>query len=467
MKTMVATRVLIWLLAAVVMMPTGLIAQDKGQTTDNEAKVIHSREELDRLLAPIALYPDAMLSQILMASTYPVEVVEADRWLRDHPNLEGESLNEALKDQPWDVSVKSLCHFPRVLYTMSEHLEETTSLGDAFISQQAQVMDTVQNLREKARAEGNLNSTDQQNVIVEEGEIVIEPEKPDVIYLPAYDPCRVYGTWWYPDCSTPWFWYPGISASAYIFGPPVFIGSWGVWSGFFWHRQHVYVDVHRTHYFHRVRDTHRHGRREIWRHDDRHRRGVSSRSGSVGQRFGRGSRPGVETRRNFRGSQSEMRQPRDRDFERRDIRPRIDEDRRQGRPGPEIRTVPERILQPRQQRVPTMPRPAIRTTPERAPQFRPERVPMMPRPEIRTAPESVPQLRPQRRSMDQPRGANIQRERPNTRGDAFQGTGRGPDVMQQSDRGWRSRSGTGLGAPARGFPGGQGGGRSPGGSRDR
>src|SRR5512137_2941398 len=138
-------NVIIWFLALFLILPLSVTAQQTEDGYDQQTQV-YSQEELDRLLAPIALYPDALLSQILMASTYPLEIVEADRWLRQNPSLTGDRLDDALKDMPWDVSVKSLCHFPRVLAMMDERLQETTDLGNAFLGQQDQVMDTIQNL---------------------------------------------------------------------------------------------------------------------------------------------------------------------------------------------------------------------------------------------------------------------------------------------------------------------------------
>ena len=173
-----------------------------------------SQEELDRLLAPIALYPDTLLSQVLMASTYPLEVVEADRWLKRNKGLSVDALDKALQEKPWDVSVKSLCHYPAVLATMSEKLEQTTDLGNAFLGQQDQVMNTIQSLRAKAQSKGNLTTMDKQKVSYQEGAIAIEPVQPDVVYVPAYDPCWVYGPWWYPACAPLWFWYPGIVIGA-------------------------------------------------------------------------------------------------------------------------------------------------------------------------------------------------------------------------------------------------------------
>ena len=153
--------------------------------------------QLDRLVAPIALYPDSLIAQILMAATYPLEVVEADRWLRLPANaaLKGDALTAALQQQPWDPSIKSLVAFPQVVHTMDTNLNWTEQLGDAFLAQQPDVMDAVQRLRLRAQAAGSLASTPQQAVSTENQEIMIEPVSPDIVYLPTYNPWCVYGAW--------------------------------------------------------------------------------------------------------------------------------------------------------------------------------------------------------------------------------------------------------------------------------
>src|ERR1022692_7300 len=144
--------------------------------------------ELDALLAPIALYPDQLLSQVLMASTYPLEVVEAARFVKANPNLKGPALDDALKDKTWDASVLSLSSFPQVLDMMSEKLDWMQRLGDAFLTDEAAVMQTVQGLRTRAQQAGNLQSTEQQNVIVQEKTIIIQPAQPQYLYVPVYNP---------------------------------------------------------------------------------------------------------------------------------------------------------------------------------------------------------------------------------------------------------------------------------------
>jgi uncharacterized membrane protein YgcG len=198
-------------------------------------------EQLQRLVAPIALYPDSLVAQILAASTFPDEVVEADRWVQAHPDLKGQDLGQAVDQQPWDPSVKALTAFPSVLGNMDKNLSWTSSLGDAYYNQQQDVMDAVQVMRRKAQAAGALKDP-QHEVVKEDGPTIeIEPADPDVVYVPAYDPWLIYG---YPIVAWPgWYPYPGIwfGGPFFSFGIGFGIGwyggfgwGWGHW-GFNWH----------------------------------------------------------------------------------------------------------------------------------------------------------------------------------------------------------------------------------------
>jgi len=276
-----------WVIIVMLMIPPGIMAQDSGQT---EQPAKFSKEELAQMLAPIALYPDSLIAQILMASTYPIEVVDAERWIRSNKNLKGDELDKALQEKTWDSSVKSLCHFPDVLYAMSEKLDQTTKLGDAFLNQQDNVMDTVQELRRKAQEQGNLKTTNEQKVIVEKDVINIEPANPEVIYVPAYDPLYVYGPWWYP-AYPPYYWYypPGaVIASGIIgFGFGIFVGL-GIssWCWFDWHHHYIDIDIHKTGRFNRFDRGRWDFNRHFWKHEPYHRRGVAYRDRSTSQRFG-------------------------------------------------------------------------------------------------------------------------------------------------------------------------------------
>jgi hypothetical protein len=198
-------------------------------------------EQLQRLVAPIALYPDSLVAQILAASTFPEQVVEADRWVQAHPDLKGEALGKEVDTQPWDPSVKALTGFPSVLGNMDKNISWTSSLGDAYYNQQQDIMDAVQVMRRRAQQAGNLKDTPQQKVVDKDSSVVIEPAQPDVVYVPAYDPWLVYGgpivAWpgWYPY---PGIWFDGPFLS---FGLGFGIGwyggfgwGWGGW-GFDWH----------------------------------------------------------------------------------------------------------------------------------------------------------------------------------------------------------------------------------------
>ena len=293
-----------WILVLLLTTPMelGMLRMAQAQEPGAGQRYIYSQQKLDELLAPIALYPDTLLSQILMASTYPLEVVEADRWLKQNQNLTEDALDKALMEQPWDVSVKSLCHFPKVLSMLDEKLPETTDLGNAFLGQQNQVMDTVQRLRARAQAQGNLTSTEQQKVIVQDRNISIEPAYPDVVYIPAYDPCWVYGPWWYPACDPLWFWYPDLVIGVgFFWGPRIFVGPIDFWCGFHWHRHSIFVNVNKTAFISRIGATRMHGGMETWAHNPVHRRGVAYHDSETSMRFGRAVMPGVEPRRAFRG----------------------------------------------------------------------------------------------------------------------------------------------------------------------
>lgn len=282
---MMAHRVLIGLggifLALLLLLPVASAREADGD---------FSREELTQMLAPVALYPDALLSQVLMAATYPLEVVEADRWLKKNPLLKGDNLDEALRDQDWDASVKALCHVPAVLALMSERLDETSRLGDAFLGQEQEVMETIQDLRARAIREGNLRSDERQRVTVgDEGIIVIESVDPQTVYVPYYDTRSVYGSWWYPAWP-PWYWGPGrvVVGGGINFWPEVYVGfgfGFGYWSHFDWHRRTIVIDHHRRPHFFRP-DYKWEEHRGSWRHDPRHRRGAIYRNRPTAERFG-------------------------------------------------------------------------------------------------------------------------------------------------------------------------------------
>ena len=286
-RKVIYLRVLVGFLVLLMAAPPGILAQS-GRTSG-----AFGQEELDQMLAPIALYPDSLLGQILVAATYPEQVTEADQWVRQNSNLQGDEMNDALDRMDWDLSVKALVPFPQVLAMMSDKMEWTKKMGDAFLAQQADVMDTIQSLRAKAHAQGNLNSTDQQKVVVRGDSIEIEPANPRVIYVPTYNPTVIYGSWWHPAYPpygyNPYYphyaydpYYTGagfVTAGLFGFAAGIAVGSvwhsgWGHWD---WHRHHVNINVNRTININRNDIRRRDIRHSSWREVNRHR--VSQRSG--------------------------------------------------------------------------------------------------------------------------------------------------------------------------------------------
>src|SRR5882724_5079336 len=166
---------------------------DGSQPQQAQSYTQQTPEQLQQLVAPIALYPDSLVSQILAASTFPEQVVEADRWVQANPDLKGDALGQAVDQQPWDPSVKALTGFPSVLGNMDKNLAWTSSLGDAYYNQQPDLVDAVQVMRRRAKEAGNLRTTPQETVTTQDSTISIEPPSPDVVYVPAYDPWMVYG----------------------------------------------------------------------------------------------------------------------------------------------------------------------------------------------------------------------------------------------------------------------------------
>jgi uncharacterized membrane protein YgcG len=206
-------------------------AQAPAQPSQAPPYTQQSPDQLQQLVAPIALYPDSLVAQVLAASTFPAEIVEADRWVQAHPDLKGDALGQAVDQQSWDPSVKALTAFPTVLGNMDKNISWTSSLGDAYYNQEQGVMDAIQVMRQKAQQAGNLKDTPQQTVQTQGSDIVIQPAAPDVVYVPAYDPWLVYG---YPVVAWPgWYPYPGI----WYGGPSLFWGAGfgiGFYGGFGW-----------------------------------------------------------------------------------------------------------------------------------------------------------------------------------------------------------------------------------------
>ena len=337
-------RALIGLLVFLMAVPAPIFAQNNIP--------VFRQEELDQILAPIALYPDSLLAQILMAATYPLEVVQADRWVKQNRNLPPEALNDALDRQRWDLSVKALVPFPDVLSMMSERLDWTQMLGDAFLAQEADVMNTIQQLRAKAYEAGNLRSTQQHTVTREGTIIIVQPANTQVVYVPVYSPTWVYGRWWYPA-------YPPVVIRPYPPGAVIVAGiiTFGIgiavasawnhgWGHCNWGSRNVYVNVNRTVNINRtttVINT-REIRTTNWQHDPGHRRGVAYRDPGTREKFSPANRQAVDNRRDYRGyDQSQL------------VRPTT----AVSRPGPDTRPGPAAVARPSRNSSETPSNPAI------------------------------------------------------------------------------------------------------------
>ncbi len=282
--------------------------------SQDEAKPL-TKEELEQLLAPIALYPDALLAQVLMASTYPLEVVTAARWVKANPKVTGKALEDALQKQSWDPSVKSLVAIQQALQMMNDRLDWTQQLGDAFLAQKEDVMAAIQSLRARAKAAGKLDSTKEMNVSTTTSTappppgatappevIVIEPTQPEVIYVPSYDPAIVYGGWPYP-AYPPMTWYPPgyVAGRLFWFGAGVAVGA-ALWGGFNWGRGDVNINVNRYNSFNRTNINN-----VNWNHNELHRKGVPYRDNKVAERYNKGGRTDAAARERFRGRQEASR----------------------------------------------------------------------------------------------------------------------------------------------------------------
>jgi hypothetical protein len=399
-------RALIGLLVFIMAVPAPIFAQNNVP--------VFRQEELDQMLAPIALYPDSLLAQILMASTYPIEVVQADRWVKANRNLPPDALNDALDGQSWDLSVKTLVPFPNVLSMMSERIDWTQSLGDAFLAQEADVMDSVQRLRAKAYAAGNLHSNQQLAVSRQGAIIVIEPASPQVVYVPVYNPVVVYGRWGYP-AYPPVVIYPYppgavIATGIILFGVGIAVASawnhgWGRWD---WGHRNVYVNVNRTVNINRtttVINT-RDMRTTTWQHSPEHRKGVAYRDPGTREKYAPANRQAVETRRDYRGR--DQSQP---------VRPAT----AVSRPGPDTRPG-QAVARPAPEAKPApgMAKPAPETKPgpgtiaRPSPQTRPAPTVAQPTPETKPGPVAIRQPSPQTRPAPEKKLGPATVERPST-----------------------------------------------------
>ncbi len=289
--------------------------------------------ELDQMLAPVALYPDSLLSQILMASTYPLEVVQAARWSRANPGLSGQEAVRAAEHMDWDPSVQSLTAFPQILDMMDEKLDWTEDLGEAFLAQQADVMDSVQALRRRAEAAGNLRSSEQMR-IERQGEVIyIQQSAPGIIYVPYYNPVVVYGTWWWP-AYPPVYWAPPRAyyvapayRTAFLWGSGVVISANFFFGQCDWQQRHVtvvnnYVTMNRTTIVNQSRT------RVAWHPDPAHRHDTPFRHEAARERFEQSRIASADSRRDANRSGAPQADRHAGGNRTEDVRPRQLEDRR-------------------------------------------------------------------------------------------------------------------------------------------
>ena len=253
-----------------------------------------SEAELAQMLAPIALYPDSILTHILIASTYPIEIVEAHRWLVKNKELNSNQLAKSVEDFNWDASVKALVPFERILSRLSEDLTWTQQLGDAFLHDEEKLLESIQALRKQAEHAGNLEKMENMEVSYEDDNIVIAPVEKEIVYVPYYDTRMVYGAWhwssyppvfWTPRHNvyvshySPFYWHSGIHISFNYF-----------FSAFHWHNRHVVVvnshNSHRRYYHQRPRRLIANGGyAKRWSHKPAHRKGVAYRSKRTSQKY--------------------------------------------------------------------------------------------------------------------------------------------------------------------------------------
>ncbi|MET0352199.1 MAG: DUF3300 domain-containing protein, partial [Rhizobacter sp.] len=293
-------------LLAALAVPWGpALAQDPKPFTD---------AELDQMLAPIALYPDSLLSQVLMASTYPADVKDAAAWSKAHPDAKGDAAVKQVESQPWEPAVQSLVAFPQVLVMMSGQPDQVQKLGDAFLADPGRVMDRVQFLRKKAQDAGNLKTTTEQKVSTTTAEskqvIVIEPAQPQNVYVPVYQPTVVYGPWMYP-AYPPTYWppppayYPGAAfAAGVVWGAAVVGVSNALWGGFGWGHNDVNINVNRYNNINVNRPITNNNNTFV--HNADRRRDVPYRDSRSREQFGQTQRTGASERNAYRGHDNQL-----------------------------------------------------------------------------------------------------------------------------------------------------------------
>ncbi len=289
-------KLAVWMLALVV--ATASVAQTAPTK-------VFSNEQLDQMLAPIALYPDSLLAQVLMASTYPVQVKSAAAWSKANSKQQGDAAVTAAEKEGWDPAVTSLVAFPSLIQQMGEHPDEVQKIGDAFLAQPSDVMDSVQRLRAAAQKAGNLKTTEQQKVVVEQQKIIIEPAQPQTVYVPAYNPAVVYGPWWYPSYP-PYYWPPpygyyggAVLATGIAWGVAIGVGN-ALWGGVGWGNNDVNINVNKYNNINRNNQISGSGNRANWQHNANNRQGAPYRDQASREKFDN-RKAGADGRQDYRG----------------------------------------------------------------------------------------------------------------------------------------------------------------------
>jgi len=297
MKTKHTILSILLLIPALLSFAERAYAEVSTQPTSVETVTPFTDGELEQILAPIALYPDTVLTHVLIASTYPLEVIQAERWTGENPDVLATDAVKAVEDKDWDPSVKALVAFPEILQRLSKNLDWTQKLGDAFLADEERLLASIQALRQRAYEIGSLDKMDKMKVTKDEGNIVIEPIETQVVYVPYYDTRVVYGPWHWAHYPPVYWHYPSHYSSfsynrhhhsPFYWGPRVHISFGFFFSSFHWHNHHV-VRIPSHHYrpyaHHSRREVIRHEHANRWRHNPTHRRGVSYRSVTVSNRY--------------------------------------------------------------------------------------------------------------------------------------------------------------------------------------
>src|SRR5262245_31118551 len=287
-----------------------MVIAPSAQQAQAQQSQMFTNEQLDQMLAPIALYPDALLAQVLMASTYPVDVVEAARWSKANATQKGDAAVGAVQEKNWDPSVASLVAFPHVIQQMGEHPDQVQRIGDAFLEQPKPVLDAIQHLRSAAYKAGNLKTTAQHSVItapaaaaVSRQTIVIEPANAQVVFVPQYNPINAYGAWEHP-AKLPYYWPSQQGAAGARGAAPGITSGAGIgitdalWGGCDWGDGGVNINLKRYNSINANRRIT--GNDTRWQHDPSHRRGVPYRDQASREKF-RKQVAGAAERADFRG----------------------------------------------------------------------------------------------------------------------------------------------------------------------